>query len=66
MEAFQEFDFQLQYHKGRYNLVADTLSRIPMANLLSFTELKSELLDSLRGKCTHDLVYAAVWNIALR
>ena len=31
-------------------------------NLLLFTELKIELLESLRGKCEQDSSYSKLWN----
>ena len=46
-EILQEYDCKLRYRKGRYNIVADALSRMPEINSLLFTELKSELLESL-------------------
>ena len=46
-EILQEYDCQLRYCKGRYNVVADALSQMPEINSLSFTELKSEFLESL-------------------
>ena len=47
-------------------MVADALSRMPEIESLSFTELKSDLLTSLRGKCEHDQVYGKVWNMVKR
>ena len=35
---------------------------MPELNSLSFTEFKSEFLESLRGKCEHDQSYTTVWS----
>ena len=35
---------------------------MPEINSLLFTESKSELLESLRGKCEQDSSYSKVWN----
>ena len=56
-ELLQEFDHELRYRKGRYNIVADALSRMPMINELSFTQFSSDLLESLNGKCLVDPAY---------
>ena len=61
-EILQEYDCKLCYRKGRYNIVADALSRMPEINALLFTELKSEFLESLRGKYEQDQSYAKVWS----
>ena len=53
---------QARYRKGHYNTVADALRHMPKINLLLFTELKNELLESLRGKCKQDSSYSKVWN----
>ena len=50
IEILQEFDYQLRYHKGWYNAIANALS-------LSLMELRSDLLVSLQGKCELDQVY---------
>ncbi|NHV87489.1 Ty3/Gypsy family RNase HI domain-containing protein, partial [Escherichia coli] len=52
-EFLQDFDCTLRYHKGRYNMVADALSHMPEVESLSFTELRSDLLASIQGKCEH-------------
>ena len=61
-EILQEYDARLRYRKGRYNVVADALSRMPEINSLAFTEIKSEFLDSLKGLCEHDDTYSKVWR----
>ena len=65
VEILQEYDCKIQYRKGRYNIVANALSHMPAINSLLFTELKSNLLESLRGKCKQDSTYSKVWNHVL-
>ena len=47
-------------------MVADALSCMAKIESLSFTELQSDLLTSLQGKCEHDQVYGKVWNMVKR
>ena len=47
-------------------MVTDVLSHMPEIESLSFMELRSDLLTSLRGKCEHDQVYSKVWNMVKR
>ena len=47
-------------------MVADALSRMPEVESLSFTELRSDLLASLQGKCEHDPAYGQVWKVVTR
>ena len=61
-ELLQEFDYDLRYRRGQYNVVADALSRVPMINELSFTQFSSDLLESLKGKCQVDLAYSTIWE----
>ena len=61
-EILQEYDARLRYRKGRYNIVADALSRMPEINSLVFTEIKSDFLDTLKGLCEHDEAYSKVWS----
>ena len=55
-------DLQLRYQKGKFNVVADALSHMPMVNELSFTRFKSSLLESIKGLCEHDTSFAEVWR----
>ena len=65
-QILQEFDLQLCYQKGKFNIVANALSCMPMVNELSFTTFKSSLLESLKGLCEHDkviLTFGGVFNV---
>ena len=62
-KILQEYDCKLRYCQGRYNVVVDALSRMPQINSLAFTKIKSEFLESLRGKCAQDQSYEKVWNV---
>ena len=42
--------------------MANTLTCIPMVNELSFTRLKSSLLESLKILCEHDISFAKIWQ----
>ena len=46
------------------NTVVDALSRIKEVNILSFTEIKSDLLDHLRGKYLDDSYILKYWTKA--
>ncbi|MCO5582166.1 hypothetical protein L7F22_036056 [Adiantum nelumboides] len=61
-EILQEYDARLRYRKGRYNVVANTLSKMPEINSLAFTEIKSDFLDSLKGLCELAESYSKVWS----
>ena len=62
-KILQEYDCKLRYRQGWYNVVADALSLMPQINSLSFMEIKSEFLESLRGKWAQDESYEKVWNV---
>ena len=46
-------------------MVADDLSHMPEVESLSFTEIKSSLLDSLCGQYEHDQSFKEVWKLVL-
>ena len=65
-KILQEYDCKFRYRQGRYNVVADALSRMPQLNSLAFTEIKSEFLASFRGQYAHDQSYEKVWSAVLK
>ena len=46
------------------NTIADALSRIKEVNILSFTEIKSDLLDHLQEKYLDDRYFSKFWSKA--
>ncbi len=64
-KILREFDLNLRYRQGRYNVVADALSRMPEVEALFLMEIKSSLLDSLCGQYEHDPIYKEVWKLVL-
>ena len=57
-DLMQDFDFSIRYGKGSMNTVVDALSCIKEVNMLSFTEIKSDILDHLRGKYLDDSYFS--------
>ena len=47
-------------------MVADALSRMLEVENLSFTVLKNDLLETIKGKCEHDPHYTKVWQMVLK
>ena len=49
MELLEDYDFELQYHPGKANVVADALSRRSYAELASLMCREWQILDDLRA-----------------
>ena len=47
-------------------MVAGALSRMPKVENLSFTVLKNDFLETIRGKCEHDPHCEKVWQMVLK
>ncbi len=61
-EILQEFDLQIRYQRGKFNVVVDALSHMPQINELSFTTFKNNFLESLKGLCEHDVSFTEIWR----
>ena len=61
-EILQEFDLQIRYQRGKFNVVVDALSHMPQINELSFTTFKNNFLESLKGLCDYDASVTEIWR----
>ena len=58
----QDFDFSIRYRKGSMNIVVGALSCIREVNMLSFTEITSDIYDHLLGKYPDVNYFAKYWT----
>ena len=52
MELLQEFGFDLEYVKGKENVVADALTRRPLTNAISY--MGNSLIDEIKMHYAND------------
>ncbi|GBG66912.1 hypothetical protein CBR_g72667 [Chara braunii] len=64
-DAIDQFDFELKPVKGKYNVVADALSRRAdyFGTIVQYLDIGADLQQKIRDAHAHDLIYRRTWDV---